>query len=184
VLGGYVESERNLSQKGDAWVHYGAWVFGNAHVFGNAQVCDNAQVSGNARVFGNTQVCDNAQVSGNALVFGNAWVFGTAQVSGNALVFGNARVFGNAQVFGNAEVSGNAHIKNINEIVNFIISFKFSITITPDNIVIGCQLKKRSEWLKVTKKQAIEMGLPVEMFNHYKTLVKTGMKLVPKRKNI
>lgn len=37
-VGGYVESERNLSQSGDAWVS------------GNAQVCGDAWVSGNARV--------------------------------------------------------------------------------------------------------------------------------------
>ena len=45
-LGGYVESENNLSHDGNAWVS------GNARVFGNAWVSGNAEVSGNARVFG------------------------------------------------------------------------------------------------------------------------------------
>ena len=35
-LGGYVESERNLSQEGNCWV------CGNAKVCGNAEVCGNA----------------------------------------------------------------------------------------------------------------------------------------------
>ena len=91
-LGGYVESERNLSQEGDAWVS------GNAKVFGNAKVYGNAKVSG------------NAWVSGDAWVSGNAWVFGNAKVSGNAEVFGNAKVYGNAKVSGDAEVYGDAEI--------------------------------------------------------------------------
>ena len=35
-LGGYIEKEENLSQKGDAWV------CGNARVYGNAWVCGDA----------------------------------------------------------------------------------------------------------------------------------------------
>ena len=53
-LGGYVESERNLSQEGNCWV------------FGNAKVYDNAWVFGNAEVYGNAEVCGNAEVYGDA----------------------------------------------------------------------------------------------------------------------
>lgn len=45
-LGGYIESEQNLSQVSD-----NAWVYGNARVYGNAQVYGNARVYGDARVY-------------------------------------------------------------------------------------------------------------------------------------
>ena len=79
-LGGWIESEKNLSQEGNAWVFGGALVFGNAWVYDNALVFD------------------NAWVYGNALVFDNAWVFGSAQVSGSARVFSNALVSGYARI--------------------------------------------------------------------------------------
>ena len=47
-LGGYVESEKNLSQSGNAWVCGNAEVYGNAEVCGNAWVCGNAEVCGDA----------------------------------------------------------------------------------------------------------------------------------------
>lgn len=115
-LGGYVESEENLSHNGDAWV------FGNAKVFDHARVSDNAQVSGNAYVFGyawvrgNAKVFDNAKVFGeasvygNAYVFGDAWVFGNAKVCDHATVFGKAEVYGDAFIFGDSHVFGNAHV--------------------------------------------------------------------------
>lgn len=53
-LGGYVESEYNLSQIGNCWV------------YGNARVCGNAKVYGNAWVYGNAELCGNARVYGNA----------------------------------------------------------------------------------------------------------------------
>ena len=65
-IGGYIASEKNLSQSGNAWV------YGDAEVYGNAWVYDNAEVSGNARVYGDARVYGNARVSGDAEVYGNA----------------------------------------------------------------------------------------------------------------
>ncbi|WAX07468.1 hypothetical protein BF766P1_00032 [Bacteroides phage BF766P1] len=93
-LGGYIESEVNLSQEGNAWVS------------GDARVSDNAQVYGNARVAGDARVSDNAQVYGNAEVYGDAWVYDNAWVSGNARVFGDARVSGNACLKSDADHCG------------------------------------------------------------------------------
>ena len=121
-LGGYIETESNLSHDDTAWVSgdamaydnarvYGnARVSGNARVYGNAVVSGNALVSGDARVYNNAWVYGNAGVCGDALVYGDAWVYNNAVVSGNALVSGDARVSGNARVSGDAWVSGNAGV--------------------------------------------------------------------------
>ncbi len=97
-LGGYIESEKNLSQEGRAWVYDNALVFDNAWVYGYARVFNKAQVYGYAKVYG------------GALVFDRAWVFGKAWVYDNAMVYGKAWVFGKAQVYGNAHVCGKARI--------------------------------------------------------------------------
>lgn len=77
--GGWIESEKNLSQDGNAWVYGNAKVFNNAKVYGDAKVCGNATVGG------------NATVSGNAWVYGDATVYGDAKVGENAdyIVFKN-----------------------------------------------------------------------------------------------
>ena len=62
-IGGWIETEDNLAQDGNAWVSGNAWVYGNARVYGNAWVYGNAEVSGNARVYGN----------GDYIVFKNCW---------------------------------------------------------------------------------------------------------------
>lgn len=56
-VGGWIETENNLSRYGNAWV------------------CGDAEVSGNAKVCGNAWVCNDAKVSGNAdyAVFKNCW---------------------------------------------------------------------------------------------------------------
>ena len=65
-LGGWIESENNLDQLGNAWVSDNAWVYGDARVYGDAWVSGNAWVYGDARVSGNAWVYGDARVSGNA----------------------------------------------------------------------------------------------------------------------
>ena len=77
-IGGWIESENNLSVSGNAWVSGNAKVHGNAKVYGNACVSGNAMVSGNARVSGNADVYGNAKVYGNSgyMTFKNSWSSG------------------------------------------------------------------------------------------------------------
>ena len=78
-LGGWIESEINLSQNGDAWVG------------GNALVSGNALISGNALVDGDAMVSEDAWVGGNSNVYGYATIIGNAKVRGTAdyIVFKN-----------------------------------------------------------------------------------------------
>ena len=127
-LGGWVESEDNLSQEGNCWVYDEAQVCSSAKVFDDAKVMDNAKVYGDAEVYGNAKVYgsarvfedakvfENAKVYDGSLVWGNAKVYGEAKVyemtniSDYAEVYGNAEVFGEAYVFGDARVYGNSKV--------------------------------------------------------------------------
>ncbi len=148
-IGGYIESECNLSHLDNAWVFDSAMVFGNALVSGNVRVFDNARVFENAIVSGDAEVSGYAEVSGDARVFENAIVSGNARVSGSALVFGSSRVLGNALVFGNAEVC---------TLRAFTVSTNMHhVTITDTHITIGCQSHKIDFWRKSTPEQVEEM---------------------------
>ena len=126
--GGWIESEKNLSQEGTCWVFrnakvYGdAKVFGNARVFGQAEVSEAAQISGHANVYGDATISGNARISDNAYIYGSAQVYGNATISGdtkvygyanvydNAAIYGSAKIYGNGYVYGNARVSGQAEV--------------------------------------------------------------------------
>ena len=80
LVGGYIQSENNLSHNGDCFVYDNAKVFGKAKVSGNAQVYGNALVSGNAWVNGNatatglvqsvTTYKNNITVTDNHIIIG------------------------------------------------------------------------------------------------------------------
>ena len=85
ILGGWIESEENLSYRGSAWV--GA----------EAVVCDQGRVSGNANVSGNARVYDNAQVFDWGYVSDDAEICDLVEVSGGGIV-GDTKLTGTAKI--------------------------------------------------------------------------------------
>lgn len=124
-LGGWIESEKNLSQYGDAWVYdnaivcENATVDGHAMVYGDAKVSENAMISGNAIICGDATVGENARVDGHAIVGGHATVFGHATVDDYAMVGGHAIVGGEATIYWNATVGGNARVEGNADFIVF-----------------------------------------------------------------
>ena len=109
-FGGYIESEKNLSQEGNCWVGNDAKVYGIAKVYDDAKVYENAEVYDGAWVSGSAMVCENAQVYGEASVFGDAMVRGSAKVHDDADVYNHAMVYEDAEVYGDARVYDDACI--------------------------------------------------------------------------
>ena len=148
-LGGYIESENNLSFDGEAWVCENAEVFDdaricndaliceNARIYGNAIVSNKATVGGNALIYGNALICDEACVYDKAYVYGNVLVYNNAIIRGNAVVSGNARIEGNALICENARVYGNVMIRG-----NATI---YSNAVLGDNVII----EKDTDWFTV-----------------------------------
>ena len=109
-LGGWVEKEQNLSQRGKAWIWSDTKIYGAAKVYGNAQIFGNAVIRGNAKVYGNAIICGDSKISGYAKVCGNAEIWGYAKVYGNAEISENALIWGYSEIYGNAKICGNAEI--------------------------------------------------------------------------
>ena len=106
-IGGYVESENNLSQYGDCWIYCDAVVRDNARVEDNARVWGKAVIQDNAKVYGKAEVWYDAVIRDNARVFDNAQVYG----QDNVIIRGDARIIDNAIVRDNVVVSGEAFLR-------------------------------------------------------------------------
>ena len=73
-LGGWIESEHNLSHEGKCRVTMNAKVFGNARIEGNAKITNNAVIKDNALIKGSTFVIDTSIVRGDSIIDGQTWI--------------------------------------------------------------------------------------------------------------
>ena len=116
-LGGFVESEHNLSHEGMCWIYDEAKVYANARIEDDASVLDYAIVRDNAIVRHGATVENQAYIAGNALVSMEVAVFDKAIITNNAELFDNVCVYGeaiikdDAKVYGYARICGDAFVK-------------------------------------------------------------------------
>ena len=107
-LGGYIESEDNLSHEGSCWVGEQAQVAGNVRITGDAIVTGQAQVYGNVTVQDGVRICDTAYVS--AVNRGDYHpkisLYDRVLVAGHARVIDDVAMFGAVQVLDNARIEG------------------------------------------------------------------------------
>lgn len=142
-LGGWVQSEENLSQEGNCWIYDEAIVYEYAKIYDNAEVRCSSLISGDSRVFENALVTDYVTVSDSSCIYGNARIYGSAKISGtaqiggkadvcgdsivcdNVLIDGRIRITENAKIYGNIEIHGvviirgDAEVQNIDDFMVF-----------------------------------------------------------------
>ena len=109
--GGFVQSERNLSQFENCWICDDAKAYGDSFVTENsvlldiAQICDYAIATGYSRIYNRAFVHQGAMIRGRAIICNGASVGGNATVAGEAKVMEFSRVEGSSVVNGHAEIS-------------------------------------------------------------------------------
>jgi len=136
--GGYIESERNLSQDGQCWIADDARVFDNALVkndaivyqratiLDQATVGDCARVSGWAWIHDYARIADVANVNGRADIRGDVLIYESAKVTDHAKLFGECEVGGRGTIGGCAYI--NAHARFVGD---------YNIREQKDYLVIG-----------------------------------------------
>jgi carbonic anhydrase/acetyltransferase-like protein (isoleucine patch superfamily) len=121
-LGGWVQSEENLSQEGMCWIARDAMAFEHSSVTESAYMTDSAAIRGHAIISGNAVMSNNSSVSGHAHLSGHAVMHNNSVLVDNAVVDGDVCMDDNSHVYGHAHVSdmvwmtdessifGNAHV--------------------------------------------------------------------------
>lgn len=115
VLGGFIESEDNLSHEGNCWVAE------NAAVYDNSKVMESALVGGNARIYGNSIIHEDCLIVGSPRII-NSEIRGNSRVAGEAVIndsslYNCASVMGNAELF-YARIYGLSSVKDFATVTN------------------------------------------------------------------
>lgn len=162
-LGGFVESEFNLSQEECCWISDNSMVLDNARIYDSAVVCGSSFIYGNARIFqcakvynsvcrdsvwiyGNTRL-EDSHCDGDSLIYGFALVHSSlicefSRINKgsrvlNSTVRGYAQITDDAQIY-NSVITGNSIIKDNGCVKNSIVNHNARISQQQSVIVSGC----------------------------------------------
>ena len=123
-VGGFVESEWNLSQEGNCWIYDDAKCMDSASVCDNAKMynrscmCDNSRMYDNSIMFNNSVMYDysimydNSEMYGNSIMFNNTRMYNNSIMCNNSIMYNNSKMFDNSSLHGNAKISDSAILKD------------------------------------------------------------------------
>lgn len=132
-IGGYVESEYNLSQEGDCWI------------YDNAVACDNAVVRDNTIICGNAEIKNHAVVKNYALVCGNSIVSDHATACDHAVISSHAKIDNHAKIKDKSQWFVVENVGSRNDNITFYET---------DNVIyanVGCFSGTLDEFIKQVK---------------------------------
>ena len=107
VLGGYVESEANLSHEGECWLYHDACAYEEACVEGDAHLTQDATLRGKAKLIEGASLWGKAILQGEAKVGGQSSLDDQVVVGGKAIIKGRVYLYDDVHVGGNAYLEGN-----------------------------------------------------------------------------
>src|SRR3990167_10470617 len=93
-IGGWIESEMNMSQEGECFI------YDECIQYQNSYRKDNAVEYGNSRQFGYSQQYGSSCQSGNSQQYGNSRQYGSSRQYGNSQQYGSSCQSGNSQQYG------------------------------------------------------------------------------------
>lgn len=104
-LGGFIEKESNLSQKGICWVYDSAKVYGGVKLMGTSVVSDEAVVTGTASI----KACvieDNSMFNASGDVEGVLLMYDDSYLSGDVNIMGNLTMTDSSSIRGSIDCAG------------------------------------------------------------------------------
>ena len=76
-LGGWIQTEDNLSQEGDCWIYNNAKCIDNARMYDNSCMYDNSEMRGNSKMHNYSEMHDNSRMCGSSEIRESSTMFAT-----------------------------------------------------------------------------------------------------------
>ena len=105
-LGGWVETEDNLSQKGNCWIYNNAKCMDNARMYDNSIMFDRSEMHDNSvmydysRMYGNSEMhdyskmCDNSEMHEGSKMYNNSIISEHGEMWKNGVLDGDKNLYG------------------------------------------------------------------------------------------
>ena len=134
-LGGFVEKESNLSQKGTCWVYDSAKVYGNVKLMGTSIVSDKAVVTGNATII----VCiieDNSVFNASGNIKGILTMSDDSHLSGRINLMGELTMTDSSSIQGSIDCYGKIFMED-SSVIKDILKCSGKLTMSDNSSMSG-----------------------------------------------
>ena len=123
-LGGWVETEYNLSQEGNCWIYDeakcmdNARMYHNSAMYNNSVMCDFSEMHGCSEMHNYSAMYDNSRMYNcsamyhNSRMYNDSKMYNYSTMFDNSAMYNNAVMLDNSKMFENSRMYRNSRLKN------------------------------------------------------------------------
>ena len=124
----------------------------------------------NAWIGSGAMIESGAWIGSRAVIESGAWIEDGAVIESRAVIESGAWIGGGAWIGSGAWILKGTKIPSKLNGATFQCG-QFLITVNEDKLAIGCEIKPIKDWMEMTKRQAIKLGLREHLYPQYKYIV-------------
>jgi hypothetical protein len=165
TIGGFVETDRNLSHEGNCWIYDNAVAMDNSIVVNNAKLKDNSMAMENSQVLDDAVMCNSSVITENAQLYGKAKMYGESRAYGKAEIFGNAKMMDMTRAFRDAWVYQDVIVTSVSSVTEkttktpiSLSGLNYNVTIMDNHISIDCETRTIDEWEVMSDEELLIMN--------------------------
>ena len=109
-LGGWVETENNLSQKGECWIYDDAICMDNARMYNNAEMHHNTKMYDNSIMYNNSKIYHNSTMHNNSKMYDCSKMYDYSAMYNYSAMYDNTIISDRSRMYNDAKMHNNAKI--------------------------------------------------------------------------
>jgi len=133
-IGGYVTSEKNLSQDGNCWVFDKAEMHNKSRLFDDAKMYDESKMYNESKMLNFAEMYDNAEMHNESEMHNNSRMCKNAALFDNAKMYDCTEISENSELRSNVELHSDTKRKNITLDIPRYIGMNYHRSIGDNNM--------------------------------------------------
>ena len=117
-IGGFVQSEHNLSHDGNCWIYDDAKCMDSAKCMDDSIMFDNSIMYNNSKMYDYSRMCDYSKMFDNSIMYNNSIMFDNSRMYDNSIMYDNSRMLDNSKMYDNSKMCGNSKMYDNSQMYN------------------------------------------------------------------
>ena len=127
-LGGYVESEYNLSHEGNCWIYDDAKAMDYSRMYDDSKMYDDSEMYDNSAMYNNSEMYDNSEMHNYSKMYDNSEMHDCSKMHNYSKmhdysnIYDYSNMYNNSRMYGNSAMYGYGELNNNDQLYGKLVS--------------------------------------------------------------
>ena len=126
-IGGFVESEYNLSHEGNCWIYNNAKAMDNSRIYDNSKMYNNSKMYGHSEMHDNSEMYEDSVMYNDSRIYDNSAMYNNSKMRDNSVMYNNSKMCNNSEMHNNSMLCDNSRMHGNSKMYDYSRMYNNSV---------------------------------------------------------